>query len=42
MYRLINLHSVELFARVERSDLDPYLWMIQQLSECDVSIDQEF
>jgi hypothetical protein len=43
MYDLINAHVTKLLETVERrSDIDPYIWMLRELRNVDVSQHQEF
>ena len=42
MYDLINSNITRLLQTVNRSDVDPYIWMIRELHNRDVSQDQEF
>lgn len=42
MYDLINCNINRLLETVDRSDLDPYVWMIRELHNRDVSQHQEF
>jgi hypothetical protein len=42
MYDLINSNVTQLLGTVNRSDVDPYIWMTRELHNRDVSHDQEF
>ena len=42
MYDLINSNITQLLGTVNRSDVDPYIWMTRELHNRDVSQDQEF
>jgi hypothetical protein len=43
MYELINRNIARLVQSVERrSDIDPYIWMVRQLHNCDAGEHQEF
>jgi hypothetical protein len=42
VYDLINSNITKLVGTVNRSDVDPFIWMTRALHSCDVSQDREF